>query len=180
MGRDWMVCWRWEEFPHSVEITGRMVSYAGSKQFDRVASGDTLWLVIIPKDRGRSTGKLTLLGRLNVERILTVERAIDLLGADHILTDRPYHAVAKPGTEMPYEDIPLAPIARDLRFQSDNDRLDVASDGFVDGKQLQSIRLLTPGSVALLQRRMEEYREGRRNARERLAKKQRNEDEGAS
>lgn len=181
MGRDLMVYWVWKELRDSKVRTDGTLSYAGSDQFKKmsVRSGDTLWLVTIPDDGEPDAGKLNLLGRLIVGSTLTLEQAIAVRGAHRVRGDRKYHVEAKTGTEMSYQNIPLAHIARDLRFESKtNDRLTVAGEGFVRGEQIQSIRILAPESVARLRRAMEEYREGRLKAMERLIKRHHDEDEG--
>lgn len=159
MPRHLLTSWRWEDLPESRRLTDGTTSYAASNQFKkmRVRPGDTLWLVNVEKNGTHSTGQLYLLGRLVVGQVLTLPEAIAERGISRVRRDRQHHVTAQPGTERPYQRIHLNQIADSLRFESNvADRLTIQSNGLIDGRQLQSIRPLTPASVAILRRRMDE------------------------
>ena len=91
MSRHFMLYWR----PETVEwhlAHNYLLENAGSNQLDRVAPGDTLWIV--------TTGEsysLGLAGRLIVGEVVSLAEARWRLGIDDLWQSR-YHALAAPGT----------------------------------------------------------------------------------
>jgi hypothetical protein len=66
--------------------------------------------------------------------------------------DAPLCALAKPGTEQNIIEADIQPLAPLLRFNSARDRLSLADPERTDGKQLQSVRQLTPRTASRLQK----------------------------
>jgi hypothetical protein len=121
------------------------LDYAASKQYGNrgVMKGDVLWIITL------NNGRLVLVGRLRVAEVVDTLTAERLLGRKNLYV-APYYALPSPGTVMTTSDIDIHHFARDLRFESSKDRLVLKPDGGVDGKQLQSMRVLDAGSVSLL------------------------------
>jgi hypothetical protein len=122
-----------------------VLDHAGSDQFHRVRSGDTVWTVTV-----YPPGELVLLGRLRVGERTDYEGARARLGTDDIWK-ADYHIFAKPSTEEPLREVDLMDVAGNLRFVSEvNDRLNLR-DGLVKPQQLQTMRKLTPESASMLE-----------------------------
>ncbi|WP_207799729.1 HNH endonuclease [Candidatus Cryosericum hinesii] len=142
MAKNYMTYWRpktvdaqeWEPLRHS----------AGG-QLQRVEPGDTVWIVTV-----RPPGHLSLLGRIVVGMVTNYEEAKKVLNNED-LWQAPWHIIAQPGTERLLHEVDLTSIADRLRFVSEAaPRLHVV-DGHVDGRQLETMRLLTPETVELLE-----------------------------
>jgi len=125
------------------------IGHSSSEQLGKVIAGDTLWIVTL------FDGALTLCARLKVEWRGPREDAQAKLNTDDVW-EAAHHVIANEDIQ-PIRDVDLSDIASLLRFRSSSnrDRLNV-TDGRVDGKQLQSMRELTPESVDLLQQRWNE------------------------
>ncbi len=125
------------------------LNYAASGQFGRVRPDDILWVVALKQRR------LILLGRLIVGRVDTRENAIKELGER--IYDAPLCAMPKPGTVHNIIEADIQALAPLLRFNSPQDKLSVPEPERIDGKQLQSLRELTPEAAALLQTELDSH-----------------------
>lgn len=140
--RHYLQYWKPQQLDHGTEKI-HVIDHSGSEQLHKINPGDVIWIVTIRE------GQPNLVGRLAVGEIIGYEEAKkrfpNLWEAEH-------HAIAKPGTEEPINELNLMPIAESLRFLSTThrDRLDI-QDGKVDGKQLQAIRELTAESTRLIE-----------------------------
>lgn len=128
---------------------GEPLEHAASDQHERmgIQPGDALYIVYLEAKR------LHLIGRLSVAEI--IDRREATLRRGENLWEAEWWAVARPEVVDPIvfdrrvsdEDV------RKLRFEQATgkvSRLDVASDGAINGQRLQSIRRLTAASAALL------------------------------
>src|ERR1700685_1593961 len=132
----------WKTYNPETEV-GTPLDFAASAQFKRVKPGDTLWIVALRQRR------LTLLGRLVVGSVVSRTEAIKVLGKR--VYDAPLVALARPGTEQDIIEAEIQQLASGLRFNSPKDRLSLPDLERTDGKQLQSMRELTPESIGVLQ-----------------------------
>jgi hypothetical protein len=128
---------------------GQLLDHAASKQFGKVRSGDTVWIVNIE----RNTHRFLLVGRIEVAMMCGRRAAQRALGRDDLYEDAPLHIVAIEGSEEPAREIPLDPVARQIRFVSPepSDRLTI-TDGQVDQQQVRRLRELTPETVDLFEK----------------------------
>lgn len=128
---------------------GQLLDHAASKQFGKVRPGDTVWIVNIEK----GTHRFLLVGRIEVAEVCTRRAAQRALGRENLYDEAPLHIVAIPGSEEPAREIPLDPVARQLRFVSPepSDRLTI-TDGQIDQQQVRALRELTPETVDLFER----------------------------
>lgn len=117
----------WKNFEGNFTF-GKALDRVWSKQFKRVARGDTLWIVTI------EDGIPCLLGRLKIGKLY-----------QHKGT--PYASAAKPMDVA--RRVPIRAVLSRLRFTSANPRLRPAV-GAKLAQQLQSFRLLSEASVRLL------------------------------
>jgi hypothetical protein len=110
-----------------------------------VAPGDVLYIAYLDDRR------LHLLGRLPVEEILSQEQAERRFGER--LWEAREHAVGDDG-DIGVFDVRVADdVVRGLRFEREDGKvttLNVAADGSVDGRALQSVRRLSSESASLL------------------------------
>lgn len=140
---NYLVYWR----PQTVEqcCVGETLDYAGSNQFVKVHSDETLWIVT------SRDGILFLVGRLIIrEEPMATGRARKQF--DHRLWDATHHVRARPGTAAPMQQLRLDGVAPDLTFVSATaPRLKIRR-GRINPQSLQTMRRLTPESVALLSR----------------------------
>ncbi len=126
---------------------GRRIDYMGSSQFGRVGSGDTLWIVTVRE------GSLRLVGRMRVGEIVDEATALARTGRDD-LWNASLHAIAEPGRGVVASDIDISDIAEAIEIESrDRPRL-MINAGRVNPQSLQRMRVITPGTVELLQRRL--------------------------
>jgi hypothetical protein len=132
----------WKTYNPAREV-GTPLNFAASAQFKRVKTGDIIWIVALRQRR------LTLLGRLVVASVVSRQAAIKELG--HGVYDAPLVALAKPGTVRDIIERDIQELASSLRFNSSKDRLSLPDPEHIDGKQLQSMRELTPESISILQ-----------------------------
>jgi Domain of unknown function (DUF3883) len=121
------------------------LNHAASAQYGRISPGDLLWIVTI-RDY-----QLKLLGRLRVEKIVGQKEAELLLGPE--IYEAEFHALAVPNTVELVSEINIQDLAKVLRFKSERDKLALNDAGAVDGKQIQTLRELTPESAQLLAER---------------------------
>lgn len=135
--------WKPAQIDHEMSLVPTLV-HSGSDQLNRVKIGDVVWIVTV------RNGELFVAGRMKVGEHITQAEAKRRLGQN--VWQAKYHIVAEAGTEEDLREISLKDIADKLRFSSPTgkDRL-VISKNYVDGKQLQTIRKLTPESVKLLE-----------------------------
>lgn len=123
---------------------GGPLDHAASNQYGSVGIGDTVWIVTV---RG---GELYLLGRILVGQVTDTAGAARVLQTSD-LWDANHHILSERGTSLTIQQIPIAHIAADLRFESrnGNDRLAI-SKGMVNPQQLQRTRVLTAATATLL------------------------------
>jgi hypothetical protein len=146
MARDFLAYWK----PSTVDLqleAGGPQDHAASNQFDRVEKGDTVWLVTVRH------GRLRLVTRIVVGHVTDQAGAARLLRCEPAdLWEADYHVVAAKGTELEIVDADVQGLAPSLRFESaaGHDRLTIAEDGTVNAQQLQTMRILSPASAALL------------------------------
>ena len=142
MAKNYMTYWR----PENVDAQeGGLLEHSAGGQLHRVEPGDTVWIITV-----RPPGHLSLLGRIVVGMVTDYEGAKKILHNEDIW-QAPWHIIAEPGTERLLHEVDLTSIAGKLRFQSETaPRLDVV-DGHVDGRQLETMRLLTPETAQLLE-----------------------------
>lgn len=122
---------------------GEPLNHSASEQFKRVDVGDHVWLVTV------RNGELSVVGRIIVGHVTDKAGAAKLLGTDDLWASN-HHIVAETGTAQPTRDIVIPGLAKSLRFVSKRDRLAVDNDQ-VSAQQLQTMRILTPGSAAELE-----------------------------
>jgi hypothetical protein len=104
-----------------------------------------LWIVTI-RDH-----QFKLLGRLRVEKIVGQKEAELQLGQG--IYEAKLYALAVPRTVALVSETNIQDLARVLRFKSGRDKLALNDAGVVDGKQIQTLRELTPESAQLLPER---------------------------
>ena len=128
---------------------GGLLRHSASNQYSRVKVGDTVWIVIVRSQR------LSLLGRILVGRVTDAIGAAKALRTTDLWNARS-HIIAKRGTALPIQEIPIAGLAGRLRFDSQggNDLL-VVKNRAINAQQLQTMRILTRDSAALLQKALE-------------------------
>ena len=136
---------------------GRLLDHAASKQFGKVRPGDTVWIVNIE----RHTHRFLLVGRIEVAMVCSRRAAQRALGRANLYEEAPLHIVAIRGSEQPPREIPLDPVARQLRFVSPqaSDRLTI-TNGQVDQQQVRRLRELTPETIDLFERMWREASSG--------------------
>jgi predicted HNH restriction endonuclease len=121
-------------------------THAGSEQFGKISTNDTIWIVTVDR------GELFLIAKLVAGQKTNRDNAIRLLGTDNII-DKSIHVIAKRGTAQKMKMISLTDIIHDLRFKSETgkDRLSLSKEAVI-AKQLQTIRRLELESARLLER----------------------------
>ena len=129
----------WKEDLNDLDGT---LNHAASAQFKRVQPNDVLWIVTLIDRR------LTLLGTIVVGKVVEQKEAKSLLGD---VWTAPLHVIAKDGTEMKSIKADIQALAPDLRFNSERDRLTLPNRNRTDGRQLQILRELSPGTVKQLE-----------------------------
>jgi hypothetical protein len=124
---------------------GGSLNHAASNQYHRVSAGDTVWIVTV------RDGQFILLGAIHVSCVTDGSHAAKSL-ATNALWDADFHLLTIAGSSHPIQDIIITRLAPRLRFLSraGNDHL-IISNGKVNPQQLQTMRVLTPDSVTLLQ-----------------------------
>lgn len=142
MTQHFLQYWKPEQVDYNFEVDP-VLNHTASGQLYRVSEGDVIWIVTI-----RPQGRLSLVGRMEVSRVTGQAEAERLTGMP--LYEAAYHAIAKDDTVEALRETDISNIAARLRFESARDRLKVLNVR-VDGKQLQSMRELTPESALLLE-----------------------------
>lgn len=144
MAKHFLQSWKPRQVDFNFEVDPLLL-HTGSEQLYRVSEGDFIWIVTV-----RPKGRLSLVGRMNVGKVINQEAAEKRFGPN--VYKATYHAIAKDGTEESLREIDITDIATRLRFISTakRDRLTV-ENGRIDGKQLQTMRELTPDSALLLE-----------------------------
>lgn len=146
MATDFLAYWK----PCTVDMQlecGGPQTHAASEQFDRVRSGDTVWLVTVRE------GRLRLVTHITVGHVTDQSGAARLLGVSpEDLWKAEYHIVAREGTAREITERDIQHLAPKLRFVSanGNDRLTLRDDGTTNAQQLQTMRVLSPALVELL------------------------------
>jgi hypothetical protein len=145
--------WKSEQVEIGIEA-GRKLIHAGSGQYVSrgVKPGDIVWIVTVNND-----GEFILGGRIEVKSIVSYVEAMGMF--DNDVFERDFHIVSDSLGAEPMSKVVIDDVAGQLRFQSDNDRLELKG-GSVDGKQLQSIRVLTEQSATMLRVRWKTTRLG--------------------
>lgn len=143
----------WESLQHW-KRTYVIERYAGGQKFDsfRIKEGDVIWGVSIPLMPGsnRLGNGLVLFGKLQIDCVTPDRAKIERMMGTQDIWKASRYVIAKEGTEAPYSEIDISTIACELRFESVRDRLTIV-DGRIGAQQLQTMRRLTPESVARLQ-----------------------------
>jgi hypothetical protein len=143
---DFLAYWK----PSTVEAqvaAGGPQNHAASAQYARASVGDTVWLVTV------RSGCLWLVTRIVVGHVTGQAGAAGLLGVPaEDLWEAEYHIVSAAGMAREIAERNIQHLAPQLRFvsSSGNDRLTIGEDGAVNAQQLQTMRVLSPASVALL------------------------------
>lgn len=159
MMRHFAMYWR----PSTVEAARAhddLLLYAASSQFDRVSQGDTIWLLTAP------AGRLTLVGKIEVDVLLGRDAAVARLGTEVW----PSELYALPPPNQPRDRIrslDLTVDAPELRFitAEGEAKLEIGDGGIVNPQQLQTMRVLTDASAT----RLEHVWRGRERALVRVA-----------
>ena len=136
---------------------GTQLDHSASEQFGKIVPGDILWFVTY------ENGGLYLIGRMEVERVVSQHEAERILQNDN-LWEATYHVLAKRDTITPVTYISLMDIASMLRFEGGVDRLrpDFTAQSF------QSMRRLTVESANLLRSMWAENSTGRDKSQSRV------------
>lgn len=131
----------------ALERAGEPITHAASDQYHRmgVTVGDTLYIAYL------DSRHLHLLGRLTVDEILTQDQVEQMWGEDVWVAK--YHAIGHDSDIALFDLRVPRDVLRALEFvRADGTltTLDIQPNETVSGQALQSIRRLTPASVALL------------------------------
>ncbi|MDX6270298.1 MAG: hypothetical protein QOD28_1521 [Acidobacteriota bacterium] len=118
---------------------GFPLDHAASGQFGKIEPGDVLWVVTYEH------GKLYLLGRLDVARVVSQSEAERILKEK--LWKAKFHVIAKTNTVATVVSIDLMEVAPVLRFESDIDRL---PPNFT-AQSVRRLRLLTAESIEIFE-----------------------------
>lgn len=128
---------------------GQSLDHTAGKLFRQrgVSVGDKVYVVNVLK------GRLFLIGRLEVAKIVSKSEAERLLGTD--LWDAPEHLVAKPGSATPMHferEVPLA-VTKELIFHGTKgfEPLKFVSDDTLDRQTLRGVRRITEPSAHLFE-----------------------------
>lgn len=125
------------------------LEHTASNQLRHVKGGDVVWVITM------EDGRLYLIGRMEVDVVVNQKEAARILKYND-LWEADYHALAAPGTESDMTVIDITDLAPKLRFQGTVDRLPA---GFT-GRNLQTMRKLTPVSADLIEATWSEFGEG--------------------
>ncbi len=119
------------------------LDHVASDQLKTTHPGDTVWALTV------INGELFLIGRLLVDIVTNRAGAISRLG-NKVWGNKQAYALAVPGTEEPLKKISLRNHAKGLVFMSKtNKQLNVGPGGYVNGQELQSMRVLSSSSSQL-------------------------------
>ena len=169
---DYMAYWKTDQVRVALEDAthGHMVDHAASEQFGKVQSGDTVWIVNIEK----GTHRFLLVARIEVGNVVGQREANRVLKARHgdhyDVYGATHHLLAIEGSEEAAREIPLDPVAAQLRFAApqSRDRLTI-TEGQVDQQQVRAVRELMPDTIEIFEGlwRSASGRDVRRTSRER-------------
>lgn len=122
---------------------GQFLAVSASKQFVRrkISVGDTLWLVTLLDKR------LTLLGNMTIHEFVDPGEARRRFGRNLYPADT--YAIPTQMPAGPIVETDISAIARKMRFNAASDRFRFGPSNPL-GRQLQSMRLLTAETAALL------------------------------
>ena len=137
---DYLFYWK----PETVNATPEHgpLLYSASDQFDRLASGDVLWIVT---SQGRND--LRLVGRIAVMQVTSSQAEARAHVGRQDLWEAGWYALADPEQAQPKQDLSIGHIAAELRFEGTPDHLPAD----FSGQNLQSMRRLTTESADLLE-----------------------------
>jgi hypothetical protein len=143
MPHDYLAYWKPSTVNQNMDVGGRL-NHCASNQFGRVMVGDIVWLISV------DSGVLYLINKITVGQVTDFEGAALSLGTRH-LWDSTHQILAAEGTAQPMQKPSIAHLAGSLRFASKGgkDRLKIDA-GVINPQQLQTMRLLTPDSAAML------------------------------
>ena len=117
--------------------------YGASEQFERLASGDVLWLVT-----SRSRGSLTLVGRLSIARVTDSRSDAQAWVGRDDLWEASWYALADKDQALTKRALDISDFAPNLTFEGTPSGLPTR----FTGQHLQSMRKLLPQATALLER----------------------------
>jgi hypothetical protein len=151
---DYMAYWKTNQVRAATKEAagGHMIDHAASQQFGKVQPGDTVWIVNIEK----GTHRFLLVARIEVGAVIGQREANRVLkaryGDGYDVYRAAHHLLAIEGSEETAREIPLDPIARQLRFVApqSRDRLKI-TDGQVDQQQVRAVRELTPDTIEIFE-----------------------------
>jgi hypothetical protein len=151
---DYMAYWKTDQVHAALEdaARGHMVDHAASEQFGKVQPGDTVWIVNIEK----GTHRFLLVARIEVGAVVGQREANRVLkaryGDDYDVYRATHHLLTIEGSQEPAREIPLDPVARQLRFVApqSRDRLTITA-GQVDQQQVRAVRGLTPDTIEIFE-----------------------------
>ena len=165
---DYMAYWKTDQVRVALKDAthGHMVDHAASEQFGKVQSGETVWIVNIEK----GTHRFLLVARIEVGNVVGQREANRVLkarhGDDYDVYRATHHLLAIEGSEGTAREIPLDPVAAQLRFVAPQlrDHLTI-TDGQVDQQQVRAVRELTPDTIEIFEGlwRSASGRDGRRS-----------------
>lgn len=119
------------------------LDHVSSDQLKTTRPGDTVWALTV------INGELFLIGKLLVDIVTNRAGAIGRLG-NNVWGNKQAYALAVPGTEEALKKISLRNHAKNFVFVSKtNNQLRVGPGGYVNGQELQSMRILTPSTSQL-------------------------------
>lgn len=151
---DYMAYWKTDQVHAALAdaARGHMVDHAASEQFGKVQPGDTVWIVNIE----RGTHRFLLVARIEVGAVVGQREANRVLkaryGDDYDVYRAKHHLLAIEGSQEPAREIPLDPVARQMRFVAPQprDRLTIR-DGAVDQQQVRALRQLTSDTIEIFE-----------------------------
>jgi hypothetical protein len=134
--------WKPKQVEWDLQSEGTFEHSAGA-QLGKVRVGDIVWVVTV------FDGELYIVGRMDVGECVNQKAAEKRFPNPF---ESSHHLIATPGTEEDLRLVSIADIAGELRFESktQRDRLTLLNNR-VDGKQLQSMRVLSSEAVGLME-----------------------------
>jgi hypothetical protein len=147
MTRDYLSYWRSDTIDQLPKPF--LLNHGASNQYDRVSTGDTVWIVTV------RNGDLRLVGNILVDLVTTYDEARIILNTDSLWPAK-YHIISTQENAMTSCDLSLSDIVGELRFDHEDDRLH-PENGLIDAQQVRVMRPLTTESGALLRARLDQY-----------------------
>jgi hypothetical protein len=142
VGHDFLAFWRLTTLDDALQGR-RLLNYAASNQYTRVSSGDTVWVVTVRE------GRLRLVGRVVVDRVVNRDEAVQALGTADIW-EADHYILPVAGTVRPVTDIDIHHLVPLLQFGGTSKQLMLDGDGRVNGQHLQAMRVLAGNSPQIL------------------------------